>query len=320
MFDVVSIGSATADVFVHIPKTFSNKDLCVFHPGTKVEIEAMEYFTGGGATNTSVAFSRLGLKTGALCAVGDDASGIKVLNVLKKEKVSTSFVNTLLGKNTSYSVILTGFGKDRVVLCYSKATASLGEAKLNFAKLNAKWFYITSLHSAPALLKNIILRAKKKKVKIAWNPGQKELSLGFKKLKQIVGLVDILIVNKEEALKLTGSADIHRNLKKLLELAETVVITDGKHGAYAANGAFSYSVKTFNISPLDVTGAGDAFGSGFTAAMIKGKGIDDALVYGTANSNSVIGHLGTKNILLTEQGLKVFLKKYGVPAVKRQKL
>ncbi|MAG18253.1 MAG: hypothetical protein CL944_02145 [Candidatus Diapherotrites archaeon] len=320
MFDVISIGSATADVFVHIPKTFSSKDMCVFHPGTKVDIEEMDYFTGGGATNTSVSFSRLGLKAGALCSVGDDASGIKVLNVLRKEKVNTSLVHTLQGKNTSYSVILTGFGKDRVVLCYSKATASLGETKLDFTKLKAKWFYITSLHSKPELLKNIILRAKKTGARIAWNPGQKELSLGFKKLKKIVGSVDILIVNKEEALKLTGSADIHRNLEKLLELAETAVITEGKHGAHAANDTYIYSIKAFKIKPLDVTGAGDAFGSGFTTAIIKGKGIDDALVYGTVNSNSVISHLGTKNVLPTEQGIKIFLKKYGRPKLKRQKI
>jgi len=319
MFDVISIGSATADVFVHIPKKFSSKEV-VFHPGTKVEIEEMDYFTGGGATNTSVSFSRLGLKAGALCTIGDDTSGTKVLTILKKEKVNTSLVHILRGKNTSYSVILTGFGRNRVILTYSKATASLEEAKLNFSKLNSNWFYITSLHSKPALLKNIVSRAKKTGAKIAWNPGQKELSLGLKKLKQIVGLVDVLLVNKEEALKLTGSADIHRNLKKLLALAETVVITEGKHGAHAANDTYLYSVKPFNIKPLDVTGAGDAFGSGFTAAIIKGKGIDEALIYGTANSNSVIGHLGTKNVLLTEQGIKKFLKKYGRPKVTRHKI
>jgi len=161
MLDIISIGSATADVFVHIPKVFTGKGTFVFRPGTKVDIEEMDYFTGGGATNTSVAFSRMGLKAGALCVVGADASGIKVMSVLRKEKVNTKLVHKMKGKNTSYSVILTGFGRDRVILNYCKATASLGEAKINVGKLKAKWFYISSLHSEPILLKRIVEQAKK---------------------------------------------------------------------------------------------------------------------------------------------------------------
>ena len=50
--DVISIGSATRDVFVYIPHSFRASDELVFRPGMKVEIEQMQYSTGGGATNT----------------------------------------------------------------------------------------------------------------------------------------------------------------------------------------------------------------------------------------------------------------------------
>lgn len=156
--------------------------------------------------------------------------------------------------------------------------------------------------------------------KIAFNPGQKELKLGISGLKRIFGKIDVLILNKEEALKLSGSVDIHRNLKKLLGIANIVVITDGKDGAHATNGKKIYSVEAFNVKVLDVTGAGDAFGSGFTNAIIKGKGIEEALLYGTANSNSVIMNLGTKNVLLTEKGIKAFLRKQKRIRIKKQKI
>ncbi|VVC00488.1 putative sugar kinase [uncultured archaeon] len=66
-------------------------------------------------------------------------------------------------------------------------------------------------------------------------------------------------------------------------------------------------MKPYDVKVVDVTGAGDAFGSGFTAAIIKGKGIEEALRWGTANASSVVTMLGTKNILLTEKGIKEFI-------------
>jgi len=198
-------------------------------------------------------------------------------------------------------------------------TASINKAKTNFSKLKAKWFYISSLHSKPVLLKKIVAHAKSTGTRIAFNPGNEELSLGFEGLKKAVKKVEILLLNKEEALKLTGSGDIHRNLKKLSEIATIVVITDGNAGAHATNGVYAYSVGIFDVPRVDVTGAGDAFGSGFTAAIMKGKSIEEALLYGGANASSVIQSLGTKNILLTEKALQKFLKTHKL-AVKKQKL
>ena len=319
MLDVISIGSATEDVFVHVPEKFLAKHSFVFKPGTKIEIEQMEYFTGGGATNTATSFARLGLRTGIMGALGEDESAERIIKEMKKEKINTKLLKKLKGKNTAYSVILTGFGRDRVILHYAKA-AKISDGKINVSNLNAKWFYVSSLHSKPELLKKIVARAGKIKAKIAFNPGSKELKLGLKGLKRIFGKIDVLILNNQEALKLTQSIDLHRNLKKLSGIARTIVITSGKNGAKASDGEKIYSSNTYKIKPLDVTGAGDAFGSGFVGAVIKGKEIGTALEYGIANSNSVIQSLGTKNILLSESGIKKFVKKYGKLRIKKQKL
>src|SRR3989344_3867046 len=309
MLDVVSVGSATEDVFVHVRGKLDGEKFCLI-PGSKIDIEKMETFTGGGATNTSVAFSRLGLNAGILSVVGNDEAAHTVEKNLRDEKVSTEFLVKTKG-NTQYSVILTGFGKDRIILYYSNHT-TLGKTKNNLQKINAKWFYISSLHEKPDFLKKIVAHAKKTKSKIAFNPGQQELELGVSGFKKLFGKIDVLILNKEEALKLTGSADPHRNLEKLSEIAEFVVITAGKDGAFATDGNRIYSAKSFEkIEVLDATGAGDAFGSGFVSGIIKGKGIEEGLRRGTLNANSVIMYLGTKNILLTEKGLKEFEKKHG---------
>ncbi|HLC79443.1 MAG TPA: sugar kinase [archaeon] len=310
MLDVISIGAATEDVFVYVPLKNFAKDMCVFYPGTKIDIEGMEYFTGGGATNTSVGLSRLGVRAGIMCAVGNDESAQTILSELKKERVDSKNVIKLKGTHTSYSVILTGFGRDRVILCYSNSHQMFAASKNKIKNLKAKWFYITSLHSDGKMLREIAKRAKKIGAKIALNPGQKELALGLDGISRIFGKVDILLVNSHEALKLTGSTDTQRNLLKLLKICRIVVITCGKEGAYATDGANSYYMKPFDVKIADVTGAGDAFGSGFMGAVIKGKGLGRSIEWGTANASSVVMYFGTKNELLGQSGIGKFIKKY----------
>ncbi|HLC92764.1 MAG TPA: carbohydrate kinase family protein [archaeon] len=309
--DVISIGSATEDVFVYMPKGSMAGEKCVLTPGSKVEIDELDYFTGGGAVNTSVAFAHLGLKAGILCAVGEDESASEILNVLKKEKVDVKNILKMKGAHTAYSVILTGMGKDRIILHYGGTTAMLSHAKINTEKLSAKWFYLSSMHSDSELLSKVARHAKKIGAKIAFNPGQKELALGLDGLKKIFASVDVLLLNSEEALKLTGSADVHRNLRKLCEFADFVAITQGKHGAHATDGKSTYFMRPYDVPVVDVTGAGDSFGAGFVAAIMKGRGAEEGIKWGTANASSEVMHLGTKNTLLSENGIKKFAHKYG---------
>lgn len=307
MLDVISIGSATEDVFVYLPKEFMAGDSCVLYPGTKIEIEGMRYFTGGGAINTSVAFGRLGFRAGIMCAIGEDDAAESILKELKKENVDCRNALRIRGRNTAYSVILTGPGKDRIILHYGGTTAMLGHAKIGWKKIKAKWVYLSSLHADEDVLWGVAGHAKKTGAKIAFNPGQKELGLGLEKLEGIFGHIDVLLLNNEEALKLTGSVDIHRNLRRLSQFADYAAITEGKHGAHATDGKAIYSMKPYAVKVVDVTGAGDAFGSGFTAAIMRGKGCAEAVKWGTANASSEVMDFGTKSVLLSESGIKKFV-------------
>lgn len=318
--DVVCIGSATRDVFLYVPQRFFTHNEFVFRPGAKVDVEEMRYSTGGGATNTAVGFSRLGLRAGIACALGNDDNAWHITKELKREKVDTRLAVKLPSLRTAYSVILTGFGRDRVILCYSHATTMLGKAKIDWGRVNAKWFYVSSLHGENEVLRKIAGQAHRIGAKIAFNPGQRELVLGVKGLKELVGKVEVLILNSEEALRLTRSGDIKRNLKALQEIAGVVVVTEGKEGAHAAQDDWSYSMKPFDVKVLDVTGAGDAFSSGFVAALAKGKGVEDALPWGSANAASVITRLGAKNILLTEKEMEKFLAGHKGNEARKEKL
>lgn len=309
-YDIVSIGNASQDVFVEISPEYAKKELC-FSLGQKIEIEGVHYFTGGGATNTAVAFARMGLSTGIISAIGNDSAGKAVESELRREKVSAS----LLMKSktaTAYSVILTGFGKDRVILVYRGATASLDPAKINHEKIDSKWIHVSSLHKAPKAMEKICVSAKKKGIMVSINPGKHELEGGMNGLAKTLENCDILFLNETEAMSLTKSADIERNLAAIYSRCKEgiIVITAGSHGAYAFDGKTVYYKGILPVDVVDATGAGDAFCSGFLGAIASGRGIDEAMNWGTAQANSVVTTIGTKNILLSKNGIKKFLSRF----------
>ena len=85
-FDIVTFGSAVIDTFVHT-EVAEKKNFIYYPVGGKILIKDLTFSTGGGGTNTAVAFARLGLKTGCICKVGEDANGKMILSLLKDENI-----------------------------------------------------------------------------------------------------------------------------------------------------------------------------------------------------------------------------------------
>ena len=61
--------------------------------------------------------------------------------------------------------------------------------------------------------------------------------------------------------------------------------------------------------PVERTGAGDAFASTFTAAIMRGKSVKEALAWGPINSMNVVQHPGAQEGLLTEEKIQALLEK-----------
>jgi len=322
VYDVVTIGSGTVDVFVRTKKTASeilkhrdHEDAC-FALGTKVLIEEIVHGTGGGGTNSAAAFSRLGFRTGWIGVLGDDHNGKKVAEALKQEKVRNLGV-TKKG-NTGFSVILVGMNHDRVILAHKGINDQLLPKDVKFPR--TKWIYCGSmLGKSWNTLVQTVAKAKRRGIKIAFNPSLYLAKQGMKKLGKIVTKCDVLVFNKEEAkalLKTKGT--IKQLMKKLTKHVDIGVITDGKRGAYASDGNKIYSIKGGKTKVVETTGAGDAFASGFVAGQMMGKDIATSLRMGQAEAESMLGAVGAKNDLLSRSAImkKVRTRKYKVKEAK----
>ncbi len=292
-FDVVTFGSAVVDVFVNTDVA-EKRNLIAYPIGEKILIKDLKFDIGGGGTNTAVAFSRLGLKTGCICKVGKDEQGRSILKLLKKEKIK------FLGKEgegkTGYSIILDSKEKNRTILTYKGVNDKISLKDIK--KFKTKWLYLSSLlGKSLESQKRLVYLLKKRGVKIAFNPSS--YLIKKENLQRILKLTDILILNKEEAKMLTKKREnLLENLYELIAEEGIGIITDKNRKIEAYDGKKKYSLKPNKIKVVERTGAGDAFAAGFVAGQIVGKSIEESLSLGLRESESVIRYFGAKNNLL----------------------
>lgn len=310
MYDVITVGSATRDVFLRSRALHSHpsKDALAqveacFPFGAKVDIDELLFATGGGATNNAVTFARLGkLKTAAIARIGADSAGRDIIEALRHDHVSTGFVQTAKGELTAYSTVLLAPVGERTILVYRGASRTIGAAKIPWGRLTARWFYLSSLGGNLALLRALIAHARRTGAKIAMNPGGQEFKHGAATLRPLFQKLDWLNVNREEAARLTGApyGNIHAVVRALRRFAKASIVTDGPRGAYAILPNKVLYAKTLGTKPRNVTGAGDAFGSAFAVGLIKKNNPDYALRLGILNADSVIRGMGAKAGILSK--------------------
>lgn len=298
MFDVITVGSATRDFFVNASFLKKKEDFLLLECGFKHDIEKPFIQTGGGATNSAVSLSRLGLNTAVITKIGEDNSGYAIKKTLNEEKVSTKLIQTDNNLGTAMSYIISK-EEDRTVFVYRGASENI---KLNnFNEIKTKWLYITGLSgNSIQMLKELLVYANKKGIKVAMNPGSKELEL-----KSLYKYVNILLLNKEEAEIISNKSDTVSIIKYLKTLGpKTIAITNGSDSVFVYENNYLYSAKPYKVKVTSTLGAGDAFCSGFVASIIKDQSIQDAIKLGLLNCSSVIQHLGAKTGLLNYKNIK----------------
>ncbi len=313
MYDVITVGSATVDVFartkfselIKIIDPKGETDLLAFPSGAKILIDELEFSTGGGGTNTAVAFSRLGHKVAFVGKLGEGTNSEFIHKSLRREKIDL-LCSHGRGK-AGYSLILDTLEHDRTILTYKGINDEMNYNEIPLKKLKTKWFYFCAMmNESFKTLERLSDFAVKNNIKIAFNPSTYLAEKGSAYLRRIIKRSHLLILNKDEARLLVGDEHAEKLLFKLYDLGpKIVVITDSKKEILATDGNYVFSAHPTKTKAVDSTGAGDAFSSSFVSGLIRNRGIEFSIKLGIANATSVISHYGAKNILLTrDQALR----------------
>ncbi len=313
---ITTIGSTMRDVFIYtdagvvIPNTgdMLRAEWVAFERAAKLDVKKMVTAYGGGAANTAVAFARFGLKPSILTAVGDDAAGLDAMMHLRREGVSLSHVQHVKRAQTGTSIILNiSEQMSQVALVHRGASASLHISQAVVKGVNSQWIYLSALGGAwKQPLEAIMHRVKLKRMKLAWNPGAEQIAAGLRVLSAAMQHTEIFLVNHDEALELAKGAHLvkgptsARTLARMLSRygAHATVVTDGHKGAYLHMDKRTWYQPAKLGKTVNKTGAGDAFGSGLVAGVIRFNDMKRALKLAAYNSHSVVGSIGAETGLL----------------------
>lgn len=318
--ELLSIGDATLDVFLEPTEseafcTIDDKEcLICFTYGEKIPVKNIEQSVGGNAANNAVGTRRLGVKTGMVVTLGGDSTGNQIIEKLEKEGVNTDFVVQQPTSGSNYSTII-NYGGERTIFTYKAPRSYEFPVKLPVTP----WVYLTSMgESFQPFYNHFVdfMHDKGKDTKLAFNPGSRQMRVGVELLRPVMEVTYIIYANRKEAEKLTGMKGSQNKEAELLKSLsgmgpKVCIVTDGSNGSFvydSTTGKF-YKAGVLPVDAYERTGAGDAFGAGCISALIKGKSFEEALLWGTVNSASVIGYIGSQKGLLKESDMPIWLER-----------
>lgn len=314
-FDIITVGSALLDIylksenFIKLPNDkFTDGFALALEYGGKTEANEIEVCSGGAGTNNAVSFARKGFKTAVIAEMGTDLVSHTIKQELKQENVDVGMLVEEYNEETGISCILVCPDGGRSVAVFRGASKMLTVDDIPWHRLDSDWLFISSVGGDIELVTELIHYAKGNDIKVAVNPGKPELQK-CQKLggQQVFNDVDVLIVNREEAQLLTAEPfedDQYWQRHQTISGPAICLITDGKNGGKVSVAGETHFYEPKLVKTVEETGAGDAFGSGFVAALMKGHDVETALKWAKLQAASVVSYMGAKRGLLKLSELK----------------
>lgn len=232
-----------------------------------------ENILGGSATFAGVA-AGLFSPVDIVSIVGEDFPS-EHISFLQANNINTDGVLTVPGKTFHWS----GYYKDDMNQAYTIAT-DLNvllefDPTLPEAAANRPYLFLANLD--PVIQKQVILQSKSPKL-IVLDTMNYWIETKITELKDVLKLVDVLIINDQELRLLTGQTNIIPGLPEVLKLGpKRVIVKKGEHGSVMYNGSDYFLLPAFPLPNLiDPTGAGDSFAGGFVGYLAKAGTTDEA--------------------------------------------
>ncbi|ATZ61128.2 MAG: carbohydrate kinase family protein [Methanosarcinales archaeon Met12] len=299
--DVVGLGALNYDRLYAVDKCTTSKKFA--KPGEEADIINAKGCPGGSAANTIVGLARLGLSTGFIGIVGDDAEGDVIMDEFAVEGVDVSRIRREVGCSGAALVFVDAQGERALYISPGVNDALyIDKGDLEYAN-NAQFVHMDSFVSAEQLEMQKKFM-KETRAAVSFAPGMMCFKFKFDVLKPIIESCHIVFLNEGEIHSLT-SVGYKKGGEILLNVgAEMVVVTLGKKGCYIANE--DIYIAASGACAVDTTGAGDAFAAGFLYGLSKGERMRRCGELGTAVASMCIGKYGAREGLPYKRDLEEF--------------
>jgi len=322
MEKVICIGSATKDIFISLketkiidtPEDLTAQKLMCFEYGAKIYAESFRENIGGSAVNVATGLELCGIKPFVFSRVSKSESGKWILKQLSKKNIKKNYIQKSGNVETEISLVLSDTDKDDHVVFRTGDSVELFDVEKALSKFkeSVELIYVGSQKKDwKTSFAKMSEFAKEKSATLALNPSSYQIENHSPELIEILPSVDILFLNKDEAIELVQKGknmteeDVAGLGKGLVNSGSNiVVITDGKNGADLFSEKESFHAPSLATKVIDTTGAGDAFTSGFISAYVRQEDLADCLLWGLANSSGTVSLMGATEGLLDEQTIR----------------
>lgn len=303
-YEILGIGNPLIDYIIHVDDAY-----LASLSGFKGGMEIVDHQTikkivsqhppslklaGGSTVNTIKGLASLGKKCAVTGKIGNDAEGKELLATLAEKGIVALFAESSLP--TGHAACLITPDGQRTCRTYVGPMSTFRSENLNPAYFeNVKLVYLEGYNLLyDGVTEKAMMLAKQAGAKVAFTLSSMEIALGYKS--QIVDLaakyIDILFANEDECFALTQLKP-NDGCHILKDLCEIVVI-HGISGCWLGQKHYEAFIPTEYIRPLDSTGAGDVFASGFLYGYLSGAPLEKAVAYGARAGKEVVQILGAE--------------------------
>ena len=336
----LTVGGATIDTIAIIASdriermSMLNADssFLLLKEGSKTEAAEVSTHTGGGAVNSAVSMSRLGLDVSALVKLGKDTRAETVLARLLSEGISTRWAVRDGRAPTGASVMVSSHERNAAVFTFRGANTLLESQDLKDEAFAVDLVHVASLSNESAeRFPEIIGKASAAGALVTANPGPRQLAARGRAFEDCLGKIDILSINLSEAevmlpsliarfgeggpkiegadlprlaeRGLNGGAGFRMTLRGFMAAVRSMgprylLLTDGMDGAYVGTTEGLMFCPALKVQVAGTAGAGDAFTSTFATFIALGSKPEHALQAATVNAASVVSYVDTQTGLL----------------------
>jgi len=267
--DVACMGILVADVFGRPIDEWPQR-------GRLSLVKEMGISIGGCAANAGLDLVRLGAKAAVVGRVGDDGFGLVVRRILDSGGIDTSSIVTDPEIGTSATMVMVHGDGERSFIHYPGANgrvqpSDMPDSLLQRAKivLLAGALVMPGFDGEPAA--EVLRRAKAAGAITCLDTVWDATGTWMKLLGPVLPHADMFLPSIAEAAELTHETDPPRIAEKLMAYGVKIVgLKQGEAGCYLRTADEELSLPAFDITPVDGTGAGDAFVAGFLRGYLEG--------------------------------------------------
>lgn len=270
MARIVNLGSSCFDRVYQVA--------AVVRPGETIRASATDLFPGGKGLNQSLAARRAGAEVMHVGCLGHDGEPLR--DVLAEAGVDVTHFRVQADIPTAHAIIQVAADGNNAIVIVGGSNLAIRPDDIDVALAHVGDGDWLLLQNEINDLDIVLRRAHDQGARVCLNLAPYSTAADAYPLE----MVDLLIVNENEAEGLTGQRDELQALALLRRRCPhgSVVITLGEQGLVYDTGEGACRLPAFAVTTVDGTGAGDAFIGYMLATLQQGEAIEHALRVGSA--------------------------------------